>query len=188
MFSVAAHAHSRPSIGLTGKLALKATAPVVDGYKVIVATDKKVYMAGEKVNLTLTIKNMARDQVNLGFGGDFGNFEVNVLGPDGEKVKYTPYGREVFNAIQGGSNSVQTLNQGSERYVKVDINHYYDMSQPGRYKITFYRRLPKRGKSDQYVTVSSNLVVVTIGLIEPRHASPLHANLGKSRLAPIQEG
>lgn len=176
MLSFAVNVYSKPSSIVTKKSALKATGPVVDGYRVTAATDKRVYLTGEKINLVLTIRNMARDKVNVAFGSDFGNYEVNVLGPDGERVGYTPYGHEVFNAIQGGSNYIQTLDQGSERYTKVDISRYYDMSEPGKYKITSSRTFPRRDKPDQYVTVLSNPVIVTINPVKPKNALPLHAN------------
>lgn len=136
--------------------------PVIDGYRVTAATDKKTYSNAEKVHFVLTVRNMAASKACVTFGNDFSYFQVTVLGPDNKPVGYTTYGHEVFDSLLGGSAFLQTLDQGAERYIKNDINDYYDMSVPGRYKIFASRRLPRRNTSDQYVVVTSNHVVILI--------------------------
>ncbi len=136
--------------------------PVTNGYRLTATTNKKVYYPGESIGFMLTIRNMTKTKVNVGFGANVSDFQVEIWGPDGEKVGYTTYGHKVFNAIEGGSHFIDTLNQGDERYVKAVINDYYDMSAPGRYKIVAFRSLPNREKPEQYVTVTSNPVVVFV--------------------------
>ncbi len=142
--------------------------PVTYGYQVTATTNKTVYYHGEGIGLALTIRNMIKTKVNVGFGANLSDFQVDIGGPDGKKVGYTTYGHEVFDAIEGGSHSVDTLSQGDERYVKADINTYYEMSTPGKYKIVASRRFPNREKPGQYVTVTSNPVVIIVKSDKPK--------------------
>ncbi len=139
--------------------------PVTDGYRLTATTNKKAYNFGESIGLVLTLRNMTKTKVNVGFGADLSDFQVDIWGPDGKKAGYTTYGYEVFDAIQGGSHFVDTLSQGDERSIKVEISRYYEMSAAGRYKIAASRSFSNREEPEQSVTVTSNSVTV---LVKPK--------------------
>ena len=146
--------------------------PVIGGYRIAVKTNKKVYSLDEKINLIILVKNMAATKTNISTGQPFSSFHFAVLTPGGENASLTTEGEQESTNLMGGSEFVAIMKPGFEQHEELILNDFYDMTVPGKYTIKVSRSFHKRDHSEQYVTVTSNPIVVFVSSVKPR---PLNA-------------
>jgi len=129
--------------------------------KITIVAAQNSVMAGDPIEITVTMKNISDHDVTM--GKSVGNtqaeldYEIIVRGKNGEMLNETSYKKRIKEAA--GSWKTFTLKPGEERTETSNINKLYDLSRPGEYTVQVEKELPaSEGKG----MVQSNTIAITV--------------------------
>lgn len=144
--------------------------PVVWGkisgsFQLAIVSDKGEYKVGEAIRVTANLKNVADHPVLHQASRAFYSIDVRIPIADWipwkPQARLTPEGetamRPLYDSVIG-----LMLPPGRENASEFQLDKLYDMSAPGRYRITFSCREPSDASTGPAVTVVSNEISVTV--------------------------
>lgn len=145
----------------------------ISGFELSISTDKKDYQVGELVTITAKLRNVSQTDARVQGPGDILFYKMDVrltpLDPaePGSQSKetmaqVTAYGRDRFNPLNSIGWGGFSIRAQHERVYNFELSKLYDMSLPGRYRITFSCKLPPKDGGINRVTLRSNETIVTV--------------------------
>jgi hypothetical protein len=132
------------------------------GYTITIKPDKDNYQVGEKVNLIIIFKNVAKTDGNFISTSPFNGFTIDLSLPEGKPAPQTEYGKLVLPAWGGRSRSSRKMKPGEEVITKVHLNRFFDMTLSGEYKIKVSCQKKARDGSDNSYRLESNFLSIKI--------------------------
>ena len=100
-------------------------------------TTKNIYQVGEKIDLTMVVKNQGKETITFNLGGMYRNkfnrceyFHFDIF-KDGQKLTNLGDGLSNF----GGIEQRPTLQPGSSTHLKTILNKWHLFDEPGTYTI-----------------------------------------------------
>lgn len=119
----------------------------VEGFKLSLKPERKIYGVGEDINLDVVFKNVDRDGVDIWGRGIALTYKLEIVCPDASMAPLTPKGEEERKgAIEslGGHGGIMYLGQNHEFSLR-SVNTSFAMTQIGEYQLRVSRLVPKRG-------------------------------------------
>ena len=137
--------------------------PEIEGYTLSVHTEKNVYAPLEKVNLRITIKNVANDDVKILKESALSAYKLEVILPDGKKAPMTLYGEGALKPDNVVTPSAAGILKPNEEFTSsLLVNILYDMTLEGDYKISVTTMVSKRENAKEFIAIQSNVAQVNV--------------------------
>ena len=117
--------------------------------------------ADQPVWVRFRTRKVTADETRL-FSRNLLTYQLIVTDAEGKPVPQTRYGtpRPFYPPYQSSGTRTQEWKEGREEVVRICLNRLYDMSRPGKYTISFSRKLGLADKSG--ATVESNTLAMEI--------------------------
>jgi hypothetical protein len=134
----------------------------LQGQAISIKTKKAVFVPGEPIILTISLKNVSTNDIEI-VGPILAGYDIEVLGPTGEKVPLTLYGKMRFENSRLGSRAVNMLKPGTDFSLEVNLSRLFDMTLRGKY-IVSAQSVVGRAQGDTRVVlkVTSNKVNLNV--------------------------
>lgn len=92
------------------------------------------------LTVTTFVRNVGTESVEMAGDDPLLVFNVRIEDPDGRSVPMTHFGRRRFeDALGSGGTIVYALAPGQQRRTTIHLDGMYDLSRPGRYRLTVSR-------------------------------------------------
>jgi hypothetical protein len=137
-------------------------------YSLAIRAVPNVARVGARIEILVTIKNISGHEIsNSKHSVSAADYTISIKNSEDE----TPAEKEALGPVNDlrsgkrgawGSYILGTLKPGETCQDGVEITNYYDMSQPGKYTITFSSESWDGSKERPEITIRSNTVTVTI--------------------------
>lgn len=132
------------------------------GHAISIIAKNEVVSPGEPIILTISLKNVGTADIRVLETAPLAAYDIEVLGPNGEKVPLTLYGKISLESNREGSRSVSILKPGAESSVEIHLNRMFDFTIPGKYTVSVQRAIWKADTSPQKLKAISNKVNLTV--------------------------
>ncbi len=138
-------------------------------FTLTISTGNRTLVAQKDMEIPINVeeKNISNHPVSAGKPDDPGEWYKMVVLLDGNPAPITDRYREILTPKKDdlsipltGSGSSWTIEPGQTQTFEVPLTAFFDLSAPGKYKITFSRGTDP-GKPDN-VDVKSNTITVTV--------------------------
>ncbi|MGB0066167.1 MAG: hypothetical protein WBP85_17120 [Terracidiphilus sp.] len=144
-------------------------------FKLTISTEDRTLVAQKDMEIPITVeeKNISNHPINTGKSDEVGDWYKMVVLLDGNPAPITERYRRILTPSKNaqrslndlsvpssGSGSSWTIEPGETATFEVPLTAFFDLSTPGKYKITF-SRATDRGQPDN-VDVKSNTITVTV--------------------------
>jgi len=136
-------------------------------YQMSIISDKTEYQVGDPIKISVALKNVSDSPVELHVSNLYTMFTMDVRVPVPDWIPWKPQaaltqqGRGVKfprdNAVMGVA-----LPPDGQRTFELYPTALYEISTPGKYRITFSCRQPSPAEGAQMVTVVSNEVTIAV--------------------------
>ena len=134
-----------------------------------ISTEDETVTTQKNMDISISVveTNISKHTINAGRPSDSGDwYSMSVL-LDGRPAPITERYREILNpkkldpdVLQTGNGFVAKIDPGQSQTFEVPLTAFFDLSTPGKYKITFSRGTD-RGRSNN-VEVKSNTITITV--------------------------
>jgi hypothetical protein len=132
-----------------------------EGLQLSARTSKREYQAGEDVDLSLVLANVANTDVRVWNTALLRLYQIEMTLPTEKQAPLTLYGER--QASSQGSRGTRILKPGDSMTKSTTaLNRLYDMTLPGEYIIVAKVCLFKRGSDKETFTLVSNKATVKI--------------------------
>jgi len=123
---------------------------------------QRVYRAGEPIALNIALRNVGREPVPIVLRLVWYDYSLSVRYEGRAEIAKTPYALEMIEGAAEGRRATRQLMPGEMRSESLELTEGYRMREPGRYHVVATRETYKRGKLDEYATVTSNELVIEV--------------------------
>ena len=134
-----------------------------EGLAISLSVPEPVYRLGEPVVIDITLKNVATTPVPVVIRSVWYDYSLSVRDEDRAELAPTPYATQRIEAAAEGRRATRDLGPGDMLADDCELSKAFDMTRPGSYTIVATRETYKLGTLDQYATVTSNELTVTVG-------------------------
>lgn len=132
------------------------------GHAISIMAKNAVVSPGDPIILTISLKNVGTEDIRVLETAPLAAYAIEVLGPNGEKVPLTLYGKLSLESHRLGSRSVSILKPGAESSVEIHLNRMFDFTIPGKYTVSVQRAIWKAETDPQTLKTISNKVNLTV--------------------------
>ncbi len=133
----------------------------VEGLRLFIKTNKRVYSPGENIVLTSTLTNTGKESTNIERTSSLYAYLIELSQPNGLKADLSPRGMETRRKAPSHISTL-LLNPGQSFPATFNLNELFDMTTPGTYKV-FVRRVVNSKKNFLvFVDVPSDAVLIRI--------------------------
>ncbi len=131
-------------------------------YRLSILSDKDEYVNGTPVKITCTVKNVTDRPGFISTGTSaISGYKITVKIPVHEWMNWTPTAALLPRGIEG-STWWRLLDAGDEISRDIDLAEWYDLSKPGKYRVTFSRQATARRNDPARVELVSNEITFTV--------------------------
>ena len=123
---------------------------------------QRVYRAGEPITLNIALKNVGREPVPIVVRLVWYDYSLSVRYEGRTELARTPYAVQMIEAAEEGRRVTRQLTPGEVLSETLELAEGYRMTEPGKYHVVATRETYKRGKLDEYATVTSNELVIEV--------------------------
>jgi transposase InsO family protein len=88
-------------------------------------------------------------------------YPLEVIGPDGKPARLTEVGKRVLETRRRDS-SHRIVHDGYTEDFQIRADYFYDMREPGEYKLRVSREVPSKADPRKTVRIYSNVVKIRI--------------------------
>jgi len=149
-------------IAITTVTALTAAAQSeTNGYSLSISTDKASFASGEAINLTLTLKNIGKENIWIPRDNTFYFYSFHVLLPNKQAAPETLYGTWRFNHTAMPGVSTRCLKPGEQTSTEVPLSRLFDFSLAGNYEISVVRKV-KSPDTNLWLELTSSQINVNV--------------------------
>lgn len=113
--------------------------PPTNGLQLSLSLNKTNYSAGEEIWAKMLLRNVGSTAKKVEQTLQITDFMFTILDPDNKPARLTPFGERLKNEPVMMWDSIRTLKPGDEMGDEHRLNHIWDMSRPGKYRITAVR-------------------------------------------------
>ena len=127
-----------------------------------ILSDKDEYGNGEPIEITATVKNVSDGPTLIFAGATISLFyKTTVKAPVPEWMHWAPEAPEKM-WMDGGGNGWRPLKAGEEISETINLTKRYDMTKPGKYRVTFSRDTTVSRGASRYHLVSNEITVTVL--------------------------
>lgn len=123
---------------------------------------QRVYRMGEPITLNIALRNVGREPVPIVVRLVWYDYSLSVRHEGRTEIAKTTYATEMIEGAAEGRRATRQLAPGEVLSESLELTEGYRMREPGRYHVVATRETYKRGKLDEYATVTSNELVVEV--------------------------
>ena len=121
-----------------------------------ISVPEPVCRSGDAIVLSISLKNIGRTPVPIVVRSTWIDYATTVRYEDGTEVPKTEYALQMMEAAQEGRRLTRELMPEEVTTENLELSKAFEMTQPGNYAVVATRATYKRGKLDEYATVTSN--------------------------------
>jgi hypothetical protein len=139
-------------------------------FTLTISTEDRTLVAQKDMEIPITVeeKNISNHPISTGKSDEVGEWYKMVVLLDGNPAPITERYRRILtppkndlSVPSSGSGSSWTIEPGQTATFEVPLTAFFDLSAPGKYKITFSRGTGSSWEPD-IVDVKSNTITVTV--------------------------
>jgi hypothetical protein len=116
----------------------------------------------DTVEMHLILKNVGDGKVPIVQRSPWIDYAVTVRRGDASEVPKTPYALQMIDAAAYGRRATGELAPGETLAEPLELSKAFDLSAPGVYTVVAKREVYKKGRLDQYATVTSNELTMRV--------------------------
>lgn len=129
---------------------------------IFLSAAKEEYKLNEPIELVISLKNFGTQPIPVVIRSPWIDYALNIRYESGADVRKTAYGFRMIESAVEGRRATRQLMPGETITEGLELSKGYDMKSPSAYKIVARRETYKKGRNDQYATVTSNELVIKI--------------------------
>jgi len=133
-----------------------------EGLAISISVPKPVYSPGAPIAMGIALRNVSTTPVPIVVRSVWYDYSLSVRDKDRAELTPTPYATQRIEAAAEGRRATRDLGPGQVLVEECELSKAFDMTRPGSYTVVATRETYKLGTLDQYATVTSNELTVTV--------------------------